>query len=83
MYVVVNTATKCTFSFGGEHPVMPLEEPHTYETLESALEQVVDLHYEHGHTPETAVVYELVPVPTDKVQPLFEKMVETMREDYE
>ena len=44
-------------------PVMPVEEPHTYGTLSDAAEQVVSLMEEYGHTPDTAQIYLLVPIP--------------------
>jgi len=84
MYVVVNT-TRLMHYFAryDEHPVMPGEEPHTYGTLEDAVEQQVSLHFENGHSPETAVVYELVPVSIKEVMPIFEAKVKEEKENNE
>ncbi len=82
MYVVVNMTIRHPSLSSGGHLVMPGENPHTYISLDEAVEQQVDLHYEHGHMPETAVIYKLTPVPLEEITPLFEATKEEMREDY-
>jgi hypothetical protein len=72
-YVIVNTTHLIAWFDAARtaHPVMPGDDPHTYPDLTSAAETLVDLHYEHGHTPDTAQVYFLVPVPASVVDKFY------------
>jgi hypothetical protein len=73
-YVIVNTTRLIPWfsTVRPAYPVMPGDDPHTYPDLMSAAEMLVDLHYEHGHTPDTAQIYFLVPVPARVVDQFYQ-----------
>lgn len=62
--------------------VMPGEEPHVYISFEEAVEGAAYLADEHGHTPETARIFELKPVPlTPELETLFKEKLEEIEND--
>ncbi len=74
-YVVVNVTHPIYAGIGEPYwfPVMPGEEPHTYGTLDEAAECLADLAEEYGHTPKTALIFKLEPVPIKEVERALEQ----------
>lgn len=76
--VVVNT-TQNLYANEKAHPIMGLDgEMHTYPDIESAGELVFEMWIEHDHTPETAQVFRLVPVPIHHVKAAVRAHAEAM-----
>ena len=86
LYVVVNLAKQVEAApkLGKKwHYVMPGEEPHTYDILDDAIEQVAALHQEFDHDLTTACVFELVRVPNREMQERYDQFVASMEEEDE
>jgi len=81
LYVVINTSRLAEWGRDGEFSVMPGDNPHTYTSLESAVECQAQLALESGHTIDSVPVYRLAVVPDEEVQPLFEKALLGLKEE--
>lgn len=75
LFVVVNRSRLIWPGGFNEHPVLPGEDPHTFNCIPDAAEALADLASEYNHTPESAPIYRLVPVPVAIVRPLLEKVL--------
>ena len=86
MYVIPNTSEHryVTMSGMAEFYITSSDgDSHTYGTIEAAAERVAELHWEEDHTPESAPVCILVPLPFHRYWKMYEGFVEQLREEYE
>lgn len=80
-FVVVNTS-RDWYGDHTMHPIMGLDgETHTHPDIESAGGLVFEMWVEHDHTPETAQVFRLVPVPIHHVEAAVRAHAEAMPEE--
>jgi len=82
MFVVVNVSRPAPWPAPEDSfSLMPGEDPVTCATLERAVEVQARLAVEYGHNINSAPIYELVPVPDEVVEPLFEEALKRIKEE--
>lgn len=54
------------------YPILPIEEPHTYGTLQRAAELVASLIEDFGYTTQNTRIYRLVPVADEDALPIIQ-----------
>jgi hypothetical protein len=65
------------------YPILPTEEPHTYGTLQSAVELVASLIEDFGYTTQNTQIYRLLPVADKDTLPLIQNALTTLQQDSE
>ena len=65
------------------YPILPTEEPHTYGTLQCAVELVASLIEDFGYTTQNTRIYRLVPVADEDTLPLIQSALTTLQQDSE
>ncbi|MBE9179364.1 hypothetical protein IQ268_12405 [Oculatella sp. LEGE 06141] len=65
------------------YPILPTEEPHTYGTLQRAVELVASLIEDFGYTTQNTRIYRLVPVADEDTLPLIQNALTTLQQDGE
>ena len=79
-FIVVNLAWDAFLSDGH---LIPGESPQTYPTLDEAMELVVGLYHEYGHTHETARVFRLSEIPENELRIAFDQTRKELERDYD
>jgi len=65
------------------YPILPIEEPHTYSTLQSAAELVASLIEDFGYTTQNTRIYRLVPVADEDALPIIQNALAILQQDGE
>ncbi|KAM3090430.1 hypothetical protein ACKFKF_34830, partial [Phormidesmis sp. 146-12] len=65
------------------YPILPVEEPHTYGTLQRAVELVASLIEDFGYNTQNTRIYQLVPVPDEDTLLLIQNALTTLQQDSE
>lgn len=65
------------------YPILPLEEPHTYGTLQRAAELLASLIEDFGYTAQNTRIYRLIPVADEDALPIIQNALATLQQDDE
>lgn len=65
------------------YPILPVEEPHTYGTLQRAAELVASLIEDFGYTTQNTRIYRLVPVADEDALPIIQNALAASQQDSE
>ena len=65
------------------YPILPIEEPHTYGTLQRAAELLASLIEDFGYTAQNTRIYRLIPVADEDALPIIQNALATLQQDDE